>query len=228
MFPDLFIHKVDKGFRALFVGRVSGSATWYEDSPIPFEVSQVLEAGSKCPAGFLQAQSPCRDAPIVKTRISVRGDKCSDSLKTAVKDVFIEETGALSVQTTCSGNSNVVLMVEATYENDSTAAEALVTTRSKQFQNALEKALVADQANVKVDGIEPNFLPLMKPKFDSNSGQSGQRHCFAGNNCMEWRIIDGKEIEITMTSCVWRERHVLFCVQSVSFIRRCYCRCVPA
>ena len=196
--------KVDKGFRALFVGRVSDSDTWYEDSPIPFQVSQVLEAGSKCPAGFLQAQSPCRDAPAVKTRIAVQGDKCSDSLKSAVKDVFIEETGALSVQSTCSGNSNLDLVVEATYENDSTAAEALVTTRSKQFQSALEKALifVPGQIKLKLDRIEADSLPLTKPSFNIKSLASGQKECFSENNCMEWRIIDGKEIEITMTSCV--------------------------
>ena len=51
--------KVDKGFRALFVGRVSGSTAWSAAKPPVLEVSQVLEAGSKCPNGLGQTQPPC-------------------------------------------------------------------------------------------------------------------------------------------------------------------------
>ena len=51
--------KVDKGFRALFVGRISGSTAWSAAKPPVVEVSQVLEAGSKCPNGLAQTQPPC-------------------------------------------------------------------------------------------------------------------------------------------------------------------------
>ena len=51
--------KVDKGFRALFVGRVSGSTAWSAAKPLVLEVSQVLEAGSECPNGLGQTQPPC-------------------------------------------------------------------------------------------------------------------------------------------------------------------------
>ena len=54
--------KVDKGFRALFVGRVSGSTAWSAAKPPVLEVSQVLQAGSKCPNGLPQTQPPCGSA----------------------------------------------------------------------------------------------------------------------------------------------------------------------
>ena len=48
-----------KGFRALFVGRVSADATWSAAKPPVLEVSPVLQAGSKCPNGLPQTQPPC-------------------------------------------------------------------------------------------------------------------------------------------------------------------------
>ena len=48
-----------KGFRALFVGRVSASAVWSAAKPPVLEVSRVLQAGSKCPNGLPQTQPPC-------------------------------------------------------------------------------------------------------------------------------------------------------------------------
>ena len=53
---------VDKGFRALFVGKVSSGATWSADKPPVLEVTQVLEAGSKCPNGLAQTQPACGEA----------------------------------------------------------------------------------------------------------------------------------------------------------------------
>ena len=50
---------LDKGFRALFVGQVSSSATWSADKPPVLDVSRVLKAGSKCPNGLPQTQPPC-------------------------------------------------------------------------------------------------------------------------------------------------------------------------
>ena len=50
---------IDKGFRALFVGTVSSSATWSASKPPILQVIQVLQAGSKCPNGLPQTHPPC-------------------------------------------------------------------------------------------------------------------------------------------------------------------------
>ena len=51
-------NKLAKGFSAVFVGKVSGDATWSSEKPPVLEVSQVLEAGSKCPNGMAPTQPP--------------------------------------------------------------------------------------------------------------------------------------------------------------------------
>ena len=53
---------INQGFRALFVGTVTGGATWSAAKPPVLEVSQVLQAGSKCPNGLPQTQPPCGSA----------------------------------------------------------------------------------------------------------------------------------------------------------------------
>ena len=60
---------LEKGFRALFVGRVSASATWSAAKPPVLEVSRVLQAGSKCPNGLPQTQPPCGSAVITTTKM---------------------------------------------------------------------------------------------------------------------------------------------------------------
>ena len=60
---------LEKGFRALFVGRVSASATWSAAKPPVLEVSRVLKAGSKCPNGLPQTQPPCGSAVITTPKM---------------------------------------------------------------------------------------------------------------------------------------------------------------
>ena len=50
---------LEKGFRALFVGRVSADAAWSAAKPPVLEVSRVLRAGAECPNGLPQTQPPC-------------------------------------------------------------------------------------------------------------------------------------------------------------------------
>ena len=76
--------EVDQGFRAVFVGTVSSGATWSADKPPVLEVTQVLKAGSQCPNGMSQTQSPCDEAdeatksipkPVTTTPVDKEADK---------------------------------------------------------------------------------------------------------------------------------------------------------
>ena len=63
--------EVDKGFRAVFVGKVSSGGAWSADKPPVLSVSQVLKAGSECPDGLSRTQPTCGDIPPTRGKLGV-------------------------------------------------------------------------------------------------------------------------------------------------------------
>ena len=72
--------ELDKGFRAVFVGTVSGGGTWSWSEPPVLSVSEVLRAGSECPNGLTKTQAPCGAASVTTTTVTTSTGLCDASV----------------------------------------------------------------------------------------------------------------------------------------------------